>query len=78
MRVGRAALALIAAALLLLATVGIVRAALPPEAARLQETLRTVSGLRADFVQIRNVSLTGEEIEALAAYYGAAVPVEQE
>lgn len=40
------------------------RAALPEAAARLERTMRATGGLRADFVQIRIVELTGEEIEA--------------
>jgi outer membrane lipoprotein-sorting protein len=37
---------------------------LPPAAARLETTLAGIRGIRADFVQIRAVDLTGEEIEA--------------
>jgi outer membrane lipoprotein-sorting protein len=36
----------------------------PPEAARLERALMEIDGLRADFVQIRDVALTGESIEA--------------
>jgi len=36
----------------------------PPEAARLEAALRGVRSLRIDFVQIRDVALTGESIEA--------------
>ena len=36
----------------------------PPEAARLEAALRSVSGLRARFVQVREVALTGESVEA--------------
>jgi outer membrane lipoprotein carrier protein len=36
-----------------------------PEAARLERTLEDVRGLKAEFVQIRDVSLTGESIEAV-------------
>lgn len=38
--------------------------AVPPEAARLERALKEIDGLRADFVQIRDVALTGESIEA--------------
>jgi len=37
---------------------------LPSEARRLDATLAGVKGLRVDFVQIRDVALTGEEIQA--------------
>lgn len=37
---------------------------LPPEAARLDAALAGVKGLRVDYVQIRSVALTGEEIQA--------------
>ena len=36
----------------------------PPEATRLENALKGIDGLRADFVQIRDVALTGESIEA--------------
>jgi outer membrane lipoprotein-sorting protein len=36
----------------------------PPEALRLERALEGIRGLRADFVQIRQIALTGEEIEA--------------
>lgn len=36
----------------------------PSEALRLERALEGVEGLRADFVQIREVSLTGESVEA--------------
>jgi outer membrane lipoprotein-sorting protein len=36
----------------------------PPEAVRLENALRSVSGLRARFVQVREVALTGESVEA--------------
>jgi outer membrane lipoprotein carrier protein len=39
-------------------------AELPPEARRLEKALKGVRGIRADFVQIRDVALTGEEIQA--------------
>ena len=39
-------------------------AELPPAAARLEAALAGIGGIRADFVQIRAVDLTGEEIEA--------------
>ena len=38
--------------------------AAPPEAERLQTTLRGIRGLSTEFVQIREVALTGETIEA--------------
>lgn len=34
------------------------------EAARLQRALKGLQGLRADFVQIRDIALTGEQVEA--------------
>ena len=36
----------------------------PPEAVRLEAALRSVNGIRARFVQVREVALTGESIEA--------------
>lgn len=39
-------------------------AEIPSEALRLQRALEEVNGLHADFVQIREVSLTGESVEA--------------
>ncbi len=39
-------------------------AKLPAEARRLEKALQGVRGIRADFVQIRDVALTGEEIQA--------------
>jgi len=42
--------------------------ALPPEAARLDAALAGVKGLRVDFVQIRSVTLTGEEIQAQGTF----------
>ena len=36
-----------------------------PETARLERTLKDIRGLKAEFVQIREVSLTGESIEAM-------------
>lgn len=39
-------------------------AGVPPEARRLEKALQGVRGIRADFVQIRDVALTGEEIQA--------------
>ena len=38
--------------------------ALPPQAQRLQRALRGLRGIEAEFLQIRSVALTGEEIEA--------------
>jgi outer membrane lipoprotein-sorting protein len=38
--------------------------AAPPEAVRLERTLAGIRGLRADFVQIRDVALTGEHLES--------------
>lgn len=49
--------------LLLLMSPGLVKA-MPPAAERLERRLATVHSLRAEFVQIREVGLTGEEIEA--------------
>lgn len=43
---------------------GSANAKLPPEAARLEKALRSVESLEADFVQIRSLALTGEELEA--------------
>jgi outer membrane lipoprotein-sorting protein len=37
---------------------------LPAEAARMEAALKELRGVRAEFIQIRSVSLTGEEIEA--------------
>ena len=52
-------------ALLLLFLPGLGGAAKPSgEAARLERTLRGVASLRAEFVQIRDVALTGESIQA--------------
>ena len=42
-----------------------VEAGLPPEAARLERALEGLNSIRADFLQIRNVELTGEEIQAV-------------
>ncbi len=42
-----------------------IQAASPPsEAMRLENALRSVNGLRAKFVQVREVALTGESVEA--------------
>ena len=41
-----------------------VAAGSPPEAVRLETSLRSVKGIRAQFVQVREVSLTGETVEA--------------
>jgi outer membrane lipoprotein-sorting protein len=37
---------------------------LPPEAVRLERALRGVASLKAEFVQIRDIALTGESVEA--------------
>ncbi len=37
---------------------------LPSEARRMEKAMRGVNGVKAEFVQIRNVQLTGEEIQA--------------
>lgn len=58
----RPCVALLAAGALFVAIPG--EAVLPPAAARLESAVRGAAGLRADFVQIRVVELTGEEIEA--------------
>jgi outer membrane lipoprotein-sorting protein len=39
-------------------------AAPPPEAVRLENALKSVNGLRGKFVQVREVALTGETVEA--------------
>ena len=38
--------------------------AVPPEARRLQDALANIQGLKTEFVQIREVALTGETLEA--------------
>jgi chaperone LolA len=48
----------------LVATPGGAEEPLPPAAVRMEEALRGIRGIRADFVQIRAVDLSGEEIEA--------------
>jgi outer membrane lipoprotein-sorting protein len=50
--------------LLLLLPATSAAADLPPAAVRLEAALANIAGIRADFVQIRAVDLTGEELEA--------------
>ncbi|HET9234290.1 MAG TPA: outer membrane lipoprotein carrier protein LolA, partial [Candidatus Eisenbacteria bacterium] len=53
---------LVVALLAVLSTAGAGGA--PPEAVRLEAALRSVTGIRARFVQVREVALTGESVEA--------------
>lgn len=64
MRRGILGAALLAATLFPTFAAASAPAKLPPEAARLEAALRGVRSLRADFVQIRDVALTEESIEA--------------